>query len=349
MRVAAGERTGNERGATLIELMVAMVAALLTVAAMMGVFSVGQRLYRTQEQVSDTQQNVRVSVDAIARDLRMANFGPCGATVQSFGGAIQLLPITHVNGAGATPDQVTIMYADGNTEMNVVEPYMPTPAAALFVNDSSQVQPDDIVIVTNCVNSDVLQVTGPACLPGCATPEFVHAAGGSLNEDTTLSTSYGAGSKVYKVNCIRYRVDVVNSRLLREAGGSVCQTPGATVAPAVGNSVVLADNVEGLELAYGLDTNGPDADGNGCNDGDGTIDAWINAFSAVAATRSCQVSQVRAVRVNVLARTGTPQKDFSYPATTTVEDKVYATPAGTESQRRRVLATEVKPRNIGIP
>lgn len=346
MRVAAGERTGNERGTTLIELMVAMVAALLTVAAMMGVFSVGQRLYRTQEQVSDTQQNVRVSVDAIARDLRMANFGPCGATVQSFGTAIELLPITHVNGAGAAPDQVAIMYADGNTEMNVTQ-QMPAPAGALFVDNANQVQDDDVVIVTNCVNSDVLQVTGPACLPGCAVPQFEHITGGSLNATAALSTSYGPGAKVYKVNCVRYRVDAANAQLLRETGGSVCQAPGAAAAPAVGNSVVLAGNVEGLELAYGLDTNGPDADGNGCNDGDGTIDTWINTF--VPATQACQVSQVRAVRVNVLARTGTPQKDFSYAATTTVEDKVYATPAGTESQRRRVLATEVKPRNIGIP
>ncbi|OGW61753.1 MAG: hypothetical protein A2V83_08765 [Nitrospirae bacterium RBG_16_64_22] len=347
MRVSTWGRIGGERGFTLIELMVTMVVALLTVAAMMGVFSVGQRLYRTQEQVSDTQQNVRVSTDAIARDLRMANFGPCGAAVQSFGGAIQLLPITHVNGAGATPDQVTIMYADGNTEMNVTQ-QMPSQAAALFVDNATQVQEDDIVIVTNCTNSDVIQVTGPACLPGCGVPQFEHNAGGSLNTTNQLSTSYGPGAKVYKVNCVRYRVDMVNSRLLMEKGGSVCQTPGGTVAPAVGSSVVLAENVEGLELAYGLDTNGGDADGNGCNDGDGTIDTWINAFSAVAATQACQVSQVRSVRVNVLARTGTPQKDFSYAATTTIEDKVYATPVGTESQRRRVLATEVKPRNIGL-
>ena len=152
---------------------------------------------------------------------------------------------------------------------------------------------------------------------------------------------------MYKVNCIRYGFDGATGELRRETGGSVCQTPGAAVAPAVGNPVVLAGNVEGLELAYGLDTNGADADGNGCNDGDGTIDAWINTF--VPATQACQVSQVRAVRVNVLARTGTPQKDFSYPATTTIEDKVYATPVGTESQRRRVVVTEVKPRNIGIP
>ena len=95
------------------------------------------------------------------------------------------------------------------------------------------------------------------------------------------------------------------------------------------------------------DTNGADADGNGCNDGDGTIDAWINTF--VPATKPVKSRRSERSESTSLRGRG-PQKDFSYPATTTIEDKVYATPVGTESQRRRVVVTGSEaPGTSGFP
>ena len=104
----------------------------------------------------------------------MANFRTMRGHGSELRGAIQLLPITHVNGAGAAPDQVAIMYADGNTEVGV-DKQMPSESAAMFVTDDTPFKVDDIVIVTDCAHSDVLQITNINIVGG--DKSFVHNAG----------------------------------------------------------------------------------------------------------------------------------------------------------------------------
>lgn len=64
----------NERGFTLIEVL--MVAAILglVIVSIMSLFQGTQRNAYTQEEVVDVQQNLRIGVDQIARDLRFAGF-----------------------------------------------------------------------------------------------------------------------------------------------------------------------------------------------------------------------------------------------------------------------------------
>ncbi len=63
-----------ERGFTLIEIMVSMVISSLVVAGIYGVYTIQQRSYTVQGQVTEMQQRLRSAVDFMTRDIRMAGY-----------------------------------------------------------------------------------------------------------------------------------------------------------------------------------------------------------------------------------------------------------------------------------
>jgi type IV pilus assembly protein PilW len=64
----------NKRGVTLIELLVALAIAAVTLAGIYRVFIFQTKTYALQDQVVEVQQSVRGAMDIILRDLRMAGF-----------------------------------------------------------------------------------------------------------------------------------------------------------------------------------------------------------------------------------------------------------------------------------
>ncbi len=73
--------TMNQRGFTLVELMVTLVILGLSSVFIYQIFITQHDSYMAQQDVSETQQDVRASLDLMARDLRSAGFGvPGGGT-----------------------------------------------------------------------------------------------------------------------------------------------------------------------------------------------------------------------------------------------------------------------------
>ena len=66
----------DQRGFTLTELMVAMLMAAIFVSASIGIVNHSSRVYRAQERVSETQQDVRAALDLMVHDIRMAMYDP---------------------------------------------------------------------------------------------------------------------------------------------------------------------------------------------------------------------------------------------------------------------------------
>lgn len=63
-------------GFTLVELMIAMAAGALVLGAVMTSFLSQHRNYLAQDDVVEMQQNGRVAIDMLTRDIRMAGFDP---------------------------------------------------------------------------------------------------------------------------------------------------------------------------------------------------------------------------------------------------------------------------------
>lgn len=68
----------GEQGFTLVELMIALAMSGILVAAVYAAYNVQQRSYYTQDQVVETQQNLRAAIELIASDIRMAKYDPDG-------------------------------------------------------------------------------------------------------------------------------------------------------------------------------------------------------------------------------------------------------------------------------
>jgi type IV pilus assembly protein PilW len=86
----------NDRGFTLVEIMVALALAGIVMGLIYTAFLSQQRSYLAQEQVSAMQQNIRSGLTMLIREIRMAGFDPtanAGATISA-----------------ATPNSITFTY-----------------------------------------------------------------------------------------------------------------------------------------------------------------------------------------------------------------------------------------------
>jgi len=68
------KRLRDNKGFSLVEILVTMVLMSLVMVAVYGLFLNSQRNSITSEEVVDVQQNLRIAYDTIARDIRMAGF-----------------------------------------------------------------------------------------------------------------------------------------------------------------------------------------------------------------------------------------------------------------------------------
>ena len=66
----------NERGFTLIELVIGLAISLILMGVAVSIFNVQRKSYSLQEQVTEMQQNVRAAMDMMVREIRMAGYDP---------------------------------------------------------------------------------------------------------------------------------------------------------------------------------------------------------------------------------------------------------------------------------
>ena len=66
----------NNKGFTLIELMIVIVIALVVMAGTYYAFEFQHRTYITEEEITDMQQNLRAAMLMLERDIRWAGFDP---------------------------------------------------------------------------------------------------------------------------------------------------------------------------------------------------------------------------------------------------------------------------------
>jgi type IV pilus assembly protein PilW len=80
-------------GFSLVELLIALAVGLIVLAAIYGVFTLQNKKLKIQEQIAEMQQNARVAMDMMTREIRMAGYDPIG----SAGAGIISAPANSVN------------------------------------------------------------------------------------------------------------------------------------------------------------------------------------------------------------------------------------------------------------
>ncbi|MGY0650512.1 PilW family protein [Luteimonas sp. A537] len=176
-RFGAVRRQG---GATLIELMIALLLGLVVVAAASGLFLTNKRVYASTETLNRIQENSRVSFEIMSRDIREAGGNPCGANStivnqlttgdnawwEQYGDGIRgyeagtTAPGTaRVSGTDAIDIHLG---AGGNISVITHD----NPSANLIVTDATSISNNDMLMVCNTELSMIFIATGVSSAGG---------------------------------------------------------------------------------------------------------------------------------------------------------------------------------------
>jgi type IV pilus assembly protein PilW len=218
----------NKHGVTIIELLVALVISALLIAALYQTFIGQQKTYTVQEQVVDMQQNVRVAINRMMREIRMAGFGNIQDVLSLSGGVNGFTqPIT------AAPDILTIVGGFIQIRRDNGDP--------IFVSSASG---NNITL-----NYATDRFDGAAhrfiSIGGIESNTVQSRSGETLTLDRPLSLSHAAGTPVFKIQAITYSVGLSLGKL------SLLRNENTG-----GGNQPLAENIENIQFSY------LDADGN---------------------------------------------------------------------------------------
>ena len=344
----------DDKGFTLIELLAGIVITLVVVAAGFTILITSNKATMTNDQVAETQQNARVAMDLISRDIKLAGFGFSGSTVgncQIGTNNVPIVPLDHADEPDKGPDQVRLVVPVTNTTWTLANQVTGGVTANVIVLQAGA--GTDMVsagLVTGTVSGSTISIGGVISAKVTA----------RTNDQLTIETPIGqgvftVGTPVYLLQCVTYAIANGNPPC---GGNGPCLTR---------NGVAIADGIEDLQLAYGCDgcvstINGGVPDGvidnqdavPGFNTGDLITNNNWAASPLVPAS-------IRLVQINVVARQMSPEQglgELNAPGTNTAGPIVVSNHnpsndagynATTYSQlRRRLITRTVQVRNLGL-
>ena len=340
----------NNQGFSIVELIVALAMSLLVLVVVYTTFTTQLYSFQLAEQTAPLQQNVRVAKMFLERDIRMA-----GANLNSVNYEDErLYPVTFDNNnlsGDAGSDLLTLVYIDyfggacgaatapavscddypvltlkdampGDSAVATVEeefddsPYSLWDANCDCAGQTYGVPPYDrykaIITSPDGTRSDIVYIT-TVTNSGSGTDDKIQNAP-YKGFDNKVLNDYPAGSTVRFFSDTGYTevtYDLVNGNLRR-------------------NGSTIADNIEDLQFAFGLDT-----------DDDGNVDSWEDDDLT-----NDQKLQVRLVRATVLGRSANEIYNGATSTRPTIENHTGSTTG--DKYVRRQLELTVKARNLGI-
>jgi prepilin-type N-terminal cleavage/methylation domain-containing protein len=204
----------RKNGVTLIELLIALVLSSMLTAALYRIFISHQKIYTVQDQVADMQQNVRIAMGQMTREIRMAGYG--GNILAIFG---------NVNGFTniITPasEEITVILADevGELKQNALKG-----AQQLKVTNAS------------VFNTDKKKYL---CLNGLNNYLIQNVATDTITLTAPLAEDHPIHQPVYLVKAISYYIGL--------SGGKSALRRNENTG---GGGQPLAENIESLEFSY---------------------------------------------------------------------------------------------------
>lgn len=357
-RMAHMPDLSREQGFTLVEILVGMMVSVVVIGAAFTTLTMTQKSLRANEQTVGTQQNVRVAMEMLSRDMKVAGFGSPAAAI---GNCSQAIMPSDQNPAGVDsgPDSVQLLVpiarlsGDNRWTLRAATSAGGTNQVLLQTSGGGAV-PD--MVASGLVTGSYVSIGGAATVQVSA----FDAGNNTLNVSIPPPLWFQIEDPVYLLQCIQYRIvqppDPGNICL----GGAPCLTRGvAGVATGPNAEAPIAEGVEDLQLAYACD---------GCvatiNSG---IPDWIiddqnasNSFdqadflSNVSWTTAPRTpDKIQLVQIALVARQSMADQGFGEtnqmvvgsPAMVVSADRTLPADA---NHRRRLLTKTVETRNVGL-
>jgi len=199
----------KSKGVTLIELLIALVISSILIAGIYRTFIHQQKTYATQEQVADMQQNVRVAINRMIREIRMVGFGgknentkgdndiiTAFVTVNGFANIINPVNDTIVD--GINHDQITVIGAF--RQIGILAAAANAGDNTININYIGNTKFDTDKKKYMCINGRYNYEVDPTKPP-------ITLAKTAANPPGTLNESHVAGELVFLVEAITYGLE----------------------------------------------------------------------------------------------------------------------------------------------
>lgn len=257
-----GNICGGQQGVTLVELMVGAVVASLVIAAGYAVLTSSSKALTTNEQTIETQQNVRVAMEFLFRDIRQAGFGMIGPVGNC---PTAIVPADHTpTGPDRGPDRISLVLPVGNPVGTATDP-------AWIVNSNTTIGFNQLALpsalaITNMASEAGGSLTAPSAtisIGGAITTTVTGTSGANLTVTAVPAPVLAKqNTPVYLLQCITYQIIPPPDPAGLCAGRSPCLVRGVAGGMTAGvldcttagsRCTSIADEIEDIQFAYGCD------------------------------------------------------------------------------------------------
>lgn len=329
------KRVAPHRGFSLVELLVGMVVSLICTLAMLSAFAVYEGKKRTTTSGNDAQQNGSYAIYELERQLRTAgssvvqgyNYGAWGCPVTAATTSTQRLPATSLpapftsSGWPLTTRLVPALIASGGSNKSDVIGVVSGNAALqifkiavtgtpgvnnIVVGNSLGIQTGDYLLGTLSDGSCAL-----AHIPSVSPTAQV--ASNTIVFDMANSPSTGLVSATYAFDMgpaptfTLFGVDPTSNSLVSY---DLLQRPINSNAPGI---VQIADGIVQIKALYGIHTNAGDSSPDQIDQWVKPTGSWsIKTLTASASAASTATSEIKAIRIAVVAQSRLPERSSDY-------------------------------------
>ena len=223
------KHTYDQEGFTLVELMVVVAIFFFILAGVFTAYITQHHASVIQAQVTDTQQNARIAMDFLSKEIRMAGFGKPAGAVNGFSDTIT--PAINNDATGGNN------VLNGTDQIIVVTGYRQISTLTSAVSA-------DATTITLVANASQFNTTTRSfvCIDGVGQIDNYRVtgiAGNILTVSPALHRTYQAGAPVLLVKAITYNINDAMFLTRNENTG--------------GGAQPLVPNIEDLQFAYQLD------------------------------------------------------------------------------------------------
>jgi hypothetical protein len=300
-----------------------LVSGVLSIAVSMG------QGFREQRQVEETDTAVRAPMDYIIDALRQASPAvPSGSIFLSNGdstcstAAVTVTDNTAFNGT----DALDVVYATGGVVTTLTSAYTGG-TTTITVVDTTGISVGDSLVISNTTTGVVVFVTAVT-----SSTQLTLASQSACASGLLTTTPYASGAIV--VRALRAHFSIGPDPQLGSNNPMLFVTPYTAAGP--GSAQALSDNVEDLQIAWGIDTDNNEI----------ITSAAPNEWQFALGNPGPLVGTTRALRITLIGRAPSPlfgdpaPGSFNRPA---AEDHAVGS---ADSYRRRVLTSVAEIRNI---
>ncbi len=318
----SGQRQG---GFTLVELMISMTISIFLVSGIIQLYSASRSAFRAQEQAGHLMENGRTGTEILSRTIRLARYWGCAGTQDASVTNHLANNQQGIFGINGTTDEITVFQVEDDTETSIldindtlnasVNPDPLSSTAKVHVAQDSGFETGDFVVINNCAQADVIQLSGVTTVSGEDQLAFTGCS--------TCTQSYETNASVFKVRRTRFFIATGTSgepALFQQEDG--------------GTAIELIEGVEDMQILYGEDTNDDD-----------TVDRYvqsdvINDVCVQDSNADCWRG-IADVRISLLLRT--TENGVTSAAQTYLFDGTSRT--ATDNRLRREFLTIISLRN----